>query len=130
MYILTFSYMYMYMTMYLSAYPIRSSFFSPPPPPMIIIQLSVEVPPPPAAMCPPPLDEAIPLQLYERCLAPPPPPPPQPTVQDGELAQNGEEEEVREWFRWPICWMSLVYIRLLLGGTDNCSNVQLDPGRR
>lgn len=36
------------------------------------LQLPVEVPPPISTHCPPPLDEAIPLQLYEMCLAPRP----------------------------------------------------------
>ena len=50
----------------------------------------MEVPPPPREThCPPPLDEAIPLELYEMCLAP------QTAVQGEEDAHlQGEETEV------------------------------------
>ena len=56
---------------------------------MYILQLPVEVPPPHATHCPPPLDEAIPLELYEMCLAP------QTTVQDEEHALNMQTEETK-----------------------------------
>ena len=54
----------------------------------------MEVPPPHTTLCPPPLDEAIPLELYERCLAP------QPAVKDEEQLEN-EETDVRELFSNP-----------------------------
>lgn len=38
----------------------------------INLSLQVDVPPLPSTFIPPPLDEAIPLELYERCLAPKP----------------------------------------------------------
>ena len=50
------------------------------------LQLPVEVPPPRTSLCPPPLDEAMPLQLYERCLAP------QPVVLDLQHSLSEETE--------------------------------------
>ena len=50
------------------------------------LQLSVEVPPLPTTFCPPPLDEAMSLELYERCLAP------QPPVQEETLPQTEETD--------------------------------------
>ena len=40
-------------------------------------QLIVNVPPDPTTLCPPPLEEAVTLDLYQRCISPPPPPPPE-----------------------------------------------------
>ena len=53
----------------------------------------MEVPPLPSTFTPPPLDEAIPLELYERCLAPKPAEPvvqeeAQPTPSEGVFTKS------------------------------------------
>lgn len=38
-----------------------------------LLQLLVDLPPDPSSISPPPLEEAVPLDLYQRCMSPTPP---------------------------------------------------------
>lgn len=73
----------------------------------------MEVPPPHTTLCPPPLDEAIPLELYERCLAP------QPEMQEEQL--ESEETDVRDTFS--NLTITVVYIIFFIDRANVTSDV-------
>ncbi|XP_064382011.1 ciliary-associated calcium-binding coiled-coil protein 1-like [Halichondria panicea] len=66
---------------------------------IIIQNLIVNVPPDPTTLCPPPLEEAVTLDLYQRCISPPPPPPPEEQADEEDVTDNSEVPEVSEGVR-------------------------------